>query len=125
MKNVRWIPIVAAVVLAAVVGGIAYNAGVAQGFEESGKVIAAPGGPYPYPYMGWHRPWGFGFFFAPLFFIFFWFVILRGLFWRGGFGRRCGGGLDEWHRRAHERMWNDPHGSATSSSGGTAGEGRG
>jgi hypothetical protein len=121
MKNVRWIPIVAAVVLAAVVGGIAYNAGVAQGIEESGKVIAAPGGPYPaYPYMGWHRPWGFGFFFAPLFFIFFWFVILRGPFWRGGWGRRCGGGLDEWHRQAHERMWNDPTGS-----GGTTSEGRG
>ena len=112
----------AALVLAAVVGGIAYNAGVAQGIAESGKVIAAPGGPYPY--MGWYRPWGFGFFFGPLFFIFFWFVILRGLFWRGGgHGRRCGGGLDEWHRRAHERMWNDPTGTGTGS--GTASEGRG
>lgn len=119
MKNIRWMSIVAAVVLAAVIGGIAYNAGVAQGIEESGRVITAPGGPYPYPYMGWHRPWGFGFFFAPLFFILFWFVIFRGLFWRGRFGRRCGGGLEEWHRQAHERMWNDPSGT------GTSGEGRG
>ena len=117
MKNVRWMSIVAAVVLAAVVGGMAYNFGVAQGLEESGKVIAAPGGPYPY--TGWHRPWGFGFFFGPLFFIFFWFVILRGLFGHGRWGRRCGGGLSEWHRREHERMWNDPSGS------GTATEGRG
>jgi hypothetical protein len=123
MKNVRWMSIVAAVVLAAVIGGIAYNAGVAQGIEESGKVIAAPGGPYPYPYMGWHRPWGFGFLFGPLFFILFWIVIARGLFGRGGWSRRCGGGLDEWHRRAHERVWNDPTGSGTS--GGTSAEGRG
>ena len=111
MNNIRWIPIVAAVLLAVVVGGIAYNAGIASGIEQAGTSVAAPGGPYPY--MGWHRAWGFPFFFGPVFFIVLWFVILRGLFWRGhGWSRRCGGGLDEWHRRAHERMWNDPSGES-------------
>ncbi len=38
--------------------------------------------------------------------ILFWFVLIRGIFWGGGWHRRCayGGGIDEWHRRAHERM---------------------
>jgi len=91
MNRYRWIPIVAAVVLAVVVGGIAYNAGVANGIQQSGKIVMpAPGAyPYPYPYM-WH-PWGFGFFFGPFFFILFWFVILRCLFWRGRWHHaRCG-----------------------------------
>ena len=96
----RWVVILAALLLAAVVGGMAYNAGIARGIEQSGKiVVAAPGvAPAPYyPYYGWYRPWGFGFFFGPLFFFAFWVLIFRGLFWRGG-----------WHRRGvcreHEPM---------------------
>lgn len=110
----RWIALVAALLLVAAVGGLAYNAGVAHGIEQSGKIVTAPGGPYPYPYpyYGWHRPWGFGFFFMPLLFIAFWLLIVRGLFWRrAGYWRgACGHAfdsgrrLDEWHRRAHERM---------------------
>jgi hypothetical protein len=98
MNRFKWIPIVAALVLAVVVGGIADNAGVAHGIAQSGKVIA------PYPYPGWH-PWFPGFFFAPFFFVFFGFLIVRGLFWRGGWHRgRCGyRDLDEWHRQAHEQ----------------------
>ncbi len=99
----RWAVIVGALALAAIVAGIAYNIGVTQGIAQSGKVIAAPGGPYPY-YYGWH-PWGFGFFFFPLFFIAFWFLIARGIFWRGGWR------LDESHRRAHERMSSGDHDS--------------
>ena len=101
-NNFRWITIVAALVLAAAVGVMAYNAGVANGIAQSGKIVSVPGGPYPY--YGWH-PWGFGFFFGPLFFFLFFFVILRGLFWRRGW-RRGGCGyrdLDEWHRNVHER----------------------
>ena len=84
---------VAAFVFAALVGALAYYAGVHTAVEGAGGRGAYP---YPYPHF-----WGFGFF-VPLFFIFFWFVLLRGLIWRG----RCGyaGHLDEWHRRAHERM---------------------
>ena len=112
----RWIVFVAALLLVVAVGGIAYNAGIAQGIEQSGKIVvpssggaAGAGGPYPYPYpypyYGWHRPWGFGFLFVPLFFVF-WIVVVRSLFWRRGwYGGGCGprGRFDEWHRQAHER----------------------
>ena len=113
-NNYRWIAIVGALLLAAMVGFMAYQAGVAQGVEQSGKIVAPPSGgyPYPYPYYGWHRPWGFGFFVFPLFFLF-WFLVVRGLFWRrrawyGGYGAYGGGcgprhHFEEWHRQAHER----------------------
>src|SRR5262245_39853289 len=80
-NNYRWIAVLAALLLAAMVGFAAYQAGVERGIEQSGKIVAPPSGaspypyPYPYPYYGWHRPWGFGgFFFFPLFFLF-WFLI--------------------------------------------------
>jgi len=111
----RWITFVGALLLALVVGLTAWQAGVAHGIEQSGKIVVAPSGPnpgpypYPYPYYGWHRPWGFGFgfLFIPLFFAF-WFFVVRGLFWRRagyGYGGGCGprGRFDEWHRQAHER----------------------
>ena len=109
----RWIAVVGALLLAAAVGFAAYQAGVERGIErgieQSGKIVAPPSGanpypyPYPYPYYGWHRPWGFGFFSVPLFFIF-WFLVIRGLFWRRAwYGGGCGprGRFDEWHRQAH------------------------
>jgi hypothetical protein len=81
---------------------IAYNMGVSHGLAIG---VPAAGGQY--------HPWGFGFFpFAPFLFIFFWFFLLRGLFW-GGFHRRrwyypgpydVPLSFDEWHRRAHDRM---------------------
>jgi hypothetical protein len=110
----RWIVLVGALLLAAAVGFWAYQAGVAHGIEQSGKIVVSPSGgpyPYPYPYYGWHRPWGFGFLFVPLFFAF-WFLVMRGLFWRrawygGGCGPRGRFGhfdrFDEWHRQAHAR----------------------
>lgn len=103
----RWIAFVGALLLALAVGLTAWQAGVAHGIEQSGKIVVPPSGPYPvpYPYYGWHRPWGFGFLFVPLFFAF-WFFVIRGLFWRrawygGGYGPR--GRFDEWHRQAHAR----------------------
>ena len=86
----------------------AYNAGVAQGFAEGGRVIAAPAAGTPVVYM-WPRPWGFGFFpFFPLFFLFLFFFAVRGLLWRGRWhgGRRYRYEgvppiFEEWHRRAH------------------------
>jgi hypothetical protein len=100
MRNARWMSIVAAIVFAALVGAFAYTLGLAHGEDGSGT---------------WHHAWPPGFFFGPLFFILFWFVVLRGFFWRrgwhhGGCGRRS---LDDWHRDAHERMWNDPSGGGT------------
>ena len=100
MSN-RWLIVVAALAFAAIVGGIAYNAGVHHGVAISGKIVVPPAGaypyPYPYPYYGWHPG---GFFFFPLLFIFFFFFIARSLFWRGrwhGHYHRCGG-LDETSR---------------------------
>lgn len=127
----RWIALVGALLLAAMVGVAAYQAGVERGIEQSGKIVVAPPPgtgtpaspypyPYPYPYYGWHRPWGFGFFGFPLFFLF-WFLIIRGLFWRrawyggawyDGYGGGCGprGRFEEWHRQAHERDSGRPPG---------------
>jgi hypothetical protein len=98
------------VVLAAIalVGVYAYQLGVAQGVAESTR-FAAPAAGAPIV-AWWPRPWGFGFGFFPFFpflFVLFWFAVLRGLFWRGGwYGRGCGAAgvppaFDEWHRRAH------------------------
>jgi hypothetical protein len=108
-RTYRWIALFGALLLAAMVGFAAWQAGVAHGIEQSGQLVAPhSGGPYPYPpypYYGWHRPWGFGFLFIPLFFAF-WFFAVRGLFWRrGGYGGGCGprGRFDEWHRQAHAR----------------------
>jgi hypothetical protein len=96
---------IAVLALAAGIGVLAYNMGVAQGLAQSGRVLTGPpAGPYVYV---WPRPWGlaFGFFF-PFLFVAFWFFFVRSLFW----GRRWGGGwhrdavpplFDEWHRRAH------------------------
>ena len=101
-------------VMVAALAGVAfysYNLGVAQGVAQgvAERVAAAPGAT-GVPVVIWPRPWGFGFGFFPFFpflFILFWFFILRGLFWRGAWGRGCGYGgvppaFDEWHRRAHE-----------------------
>jgi len=92
---------------AAAIGIGAYNAGVAQGMAESGRLIAAP--PVGTPIYVWPRPWGFGFFpFFPLLFLFLFFFVVRGLLWRGRWHR--GGAyryegvppmFEEWHRRAH------------------------
>jgi hypothetical protein len=131
------------VLVGTAIGFAAYNAGVSHGLALGAHAVAlepgapaAPGAPavvpppyaygYGYGHYGWH-PWGFGFgFLGPLFFILFWFFILRMLFWRGmfwggggpwhrhryGYGRGCyddrSRGFDEWHRRAHERMGGEP-----------------
>src|SRR4051794_28964423 len=65
----------------------AYNAGVAQGFVESGRTIAAPPPGTSYVYLS-PRPWGFGYLpIFPIFFLLFLFFGLRGLLWRSGRGR--------------------------------------
>ena len=122
MSNIpRWSVILGALLLAAMVGFFAFQAGVTHGIEQSGKIVVPPPGayPYPYPYYGWHGPWHFGFF-GPLFFLAFWFIVVRGLFWRraryggGWYGGGCGprGRFDEWHRQAHEREAEAPSAGA-------------
>lgn len=112
------------------IGWTAYNAGVAQGFVESGKMVApttngtvVPVAPFGFygPY-GFHRPFGFGFgligclvpllFFVLIFGMFrFMFSSRRGYGWGGPWMR---GGWDpaqgdipprvqELHRKLHEQ----------------------
>jgi hypothetical protein len=103
---------IASLALAAGIGVLAYNMGVAQGLAQNGRVLTAPpAGPYVYVSP---RPWGFGFgFLFPFFFVAFWFFIVRSLFW----GRRWGGAwhrsavppmFEEWHRRAHAQAGQSP-----------------
>ena len=97
-----------------------YNAGVAQGLAESGKLTDLPPGAEArlYPYYGgpfWHpRPFSFGFFgcFGPLLFILLIFALFRGFWWGGpwawgrGWKHEHGGGraiFEEWHRQAHSQ----------------------
>jgi hypothetical protein len=113
--------VLAAAILATLVGVLAYNAGVTHGLAQTGQAGGGPGAFGPYGPYGWYRPGGFGFFF-PFLFLGLWFLVLRALFWGGPWGRyRCYGGgfhdlpptFDEWHRRAHERMTKEPGGSPT------------
>ena len=100
-----------AVGMAAAIGVSAYNAGVAQGIAESGRVVAAPApapgapSPYIYPY-GWHRHGGGFFPFFPFFGVLFTFLILRALWWRGpmyrGWDRGYGYGPPPADRRPDE-----------------------
>lgn len=113
--------VLAAVLLSVIAGIIAYNIGVSHGLAQTAIAAAAqnaPGGAVPpYAYYYGYRPWGFGFGFPILFFVFVWFVLLRGMWWRGGPWRHpyySGGpggvppAFDEWHRRAHDRMKESP-----------------
>ena len=102
----------------------AYNAGVARGVAETGRMIAAPLAGAPYVYV-WPRPWGFGFPFFPILFFLFFFFVVRGMLWRGrwhgGWRYRYDGVppmFDEWHRRAHAER--PDNGSRTPGPGGAS-----
>ena len=109
MHTTRWFAlaaVVGGVLLAAVAYSIGWSEGAARAAAASGTVPA-------YPYWAWHRPWGFGFGFPLLFFLF-WILIARSLFWGPPWRRRwyyygdaVPPSFDEWHRRAHERMSQD------------------
>ncbi len=108
------------------VGAVSFNAGVAQGLAQSGKLaeLAQSGaGIGPHAFYGgpmfFHRPFGFGFGFlgclVPLLFLFLAFSLVRGFMWRRHWGWGMHGGghgpwsnkdgappmFEEWHRRAH------------------------
>ena len=110
-RRFRIVAMVSAVLVAAFVGVLPYNAGVAHGIAISPALANAPVPPLP-PYWA-YRPWGWGVGWGPVFFLLFvWFVMFRIFAWSGV--RRRGwyrGGpydvppqFDEWHRRAHEGM---------------------
>jgi hypothetical protein len=115
-QRFRWLGLMMVAVSIAV-GVLAYQAGVSHGLA-----VTAPGagGGAPAVARYYWYPW-FGFF---PFGIFIWIFVLRFLFW-GGPRRRWyyrhgpwGGpydgpyedprSFDDWHRRAHERMNNQP-----------------
>ena len=127
-RRFRWGAVVAAVLLAAVVGVTSYRAGVMHGLAVAPAAAALAQGqtaapavpllPYYYGY-GWYRPWGPGFHFFPfgLFGLFFFFLLFRLALGSGwGWSRRWYHGgphgvppaFDEWHRRAHAHMTTEP-----------------
>ena len=106
-----------ALVVVAVLAGIgfyAYNAGIAQGMVDSGKLVTPTTGMSPSPYFGgrfFYHPFGFGFLgcLMPLLVFFLICGLLRGIFWHGRWGghhRHWENGyppmLEEWHRKMHE-----------------------
>jgi len=104
----RWLPAVFGLFFATIAGFWAYDLGLSHGIAQ--QLPPPPAGGYPWAF---YRPWGFGPFF-PLFFLAFWFFVLRIFFFRGGPWRRGWRGyygdrqdvppvFEEWHRRAHER----------------------
>jgi hypothetical protein len=107
-RRYGWAIALLVVLLTVAAAGVAYNIGLSHGVAEA-SASAATATPPPYPYeYGWHRPWGFGFLFFPLFF-FGWVLLARALFWRPWRPWYYGGPpssdqLEDWHRRAHDRM---------------------
>ena len=93
-----WALVTAAI--AAAVGAIAYNAGLAANVATHGGVVA----PYPYYGYGWGWGFGFGWIIPFLFFILLLSFIFRRRHWYGGHPGRYGGWedrLQDWHRQAH------------------------
>src|SRR5439155_1260761 len=91
----QWLFGLLMIALLAAAGVYVYDLGVARGLAENAQVVGAPAGTVPVV-AWWPRPWGFGFGFFPFFpllFILFWFVVLRGFFWRRAwYGGACGYG---------------------------------
>jgi hypothetical protein len=111
MRSTRWLAFVVALFAAVGTGIVTYNLGLSHGAAQA---AAAAGTLPPYPYAwGWHYGWGFGGF--PIFFLlFFWLIVARIFFWGGPWRRRWYGysdvppSFEAWHRRAHERMTQEP-----------------
>lgn len=104
----RWAAVALAVLVAVGIGSASYQAGVTHGLA----LQVPPGTTWPLVPYGWYRPWGFGF--GPIFFVLLWFLVIRAVFWGGR--RRwyyrhwddASPRFEDWHRRAHERMKNEP-----------------
>jgi hypothetical protein len=121
-------------VLGLAAGGPVYDAGAATVLaQQAGPETVAPPPPgYGYGYgPGWGYGHGFspfGFFFGPLFFLF-WLALPAAIIWFVLKGRRGPGGggppwLAEWHRRMHEAdQANPPAGSNRPETGPTGGGG--
>jgi hypothetical protein len=121
-QRFRWMAGLGILLLAIAVGTVAYNVGVSHGLSVAAPAAGAPAPGSPVYYYNGYRHWGWGFGFFPLGIIL-WIFALRFLFW-GACGPRWwhyrygrygpyddpSGRFEEWHRRAHERMNNQPQG---------------
>jgi hypothetical protein len=96
-----------AVLVAAAIGTAAYQAGIARGLADAGKLPAPEVHGWPYGHHGprWGGPFGFV---VPLLGVLLVLVVARALFrpgWCGGHGAWGSGvppAFADWHRRAHE-----------------------
>ena len=100
------------IVIVAIVGVIAYQAGWSDGFAQHAPAVGSTAGPGYYPYYYGPHFFGFGWIFGLLFFLFFLWVIFRVIgfaFWgmrgmggyRGGWHQFRDERMREWHDRAH------------------------
>jgi hypothetical protein len=116
MRRGMWIWVLLLVILVGIAVGVgAYNAGLHQGIEDSGRaveVVRVVDGRGFFP---------FGLILFPLF-LFGIFALFRAAFWRGRWGgpRHWGPGsggkdgpamFEEWHRRQHEQATGDHPGA--------------
>lgn len=116
MESNRWL-VVAFLAGGLLIGVAAYSVGLSQGAAHAAVAAGNPDAVDAYMGWGWgrHMYWGWGFPFGGILMLFFWFWLIRALFWgfRGPWGwhRRWRyydyyddpRVFDEWHRRAHER----------------------
>ena len=133
-RGLGFLGLLVTIVIVAVVGVIAYQAGWSDGFAQhlpEAGAAAAPAGYYPYYYGGPHF-FGFGWIFGLLFFLFFIWLLFRiagfAMWGRrfgygGGWKRHNGGGIppmfDERMREWHQRVHSGQPGSETPSSPGS------
>lgn len=109
-RRQRWALAAGGMLLATVVGLIAYNLGLSHAAGHD--VTEAAWGGHRH---GWHTLGGLGFLF-PLFFVFLWIGFIRRAWWGGPWSRRgyyAGwrddpSRFDEWHQRAHQHMKETP-----------------
>jgi hypothetical protein len=104
--------LVVTVVIIAVVGVIAYQAGWSDGFGQHLPAAGSTGAPAPgyyYPYYYGPHFFGFGWIFGLLFFLFILWLLARLAFGFGRWGGRGWGYGGSWRQYREERMreWHD------------------
>jgi hypothetical protein len=109
-RGLGWLGLLVTIVIVAVVGVVAYQAGWSDGFAQHAPATGAVGPGYPYYYGYGPHFFGFGWIFGLLFFLFFFWVIFRVIGFAIWGGRMRGwGGTGGWHQYRDERMreWHD------------------
>ena len=113
MESNRWL-LIAFLAGGILIGAAAYGVGVSQGAAHAVAVANADRVDHYWGDWGYGWRYGWGFPFGPIIAVFFWFWVLRMVFWGPWWGwrrrRRYWDSyyddprwFDEWHRRAHER----------------------